>query len=63
MFRYPAPSACQIDAALRSGRADYDGRTGELRIDIDGRGGPEAPGLVAVIEGGGRIGVEDVILF
>ncbi len=34
-----AVSQAQIDNALRSGAAQYNGRTGELSVDSDGRGG------------------------
>ncbi|TFL16584.1 calcium-binding protein [Jannaschia formosa] len=53
----------QIDGALRDGLAAYNGATGELRVDIDGRGGPADAALILVIEGGGKIVAEDFLLF
>ncbi|TFL19259.1 calcium-binding protein [Jannaschia formosa] len=43
-----------------SGAVGYNARTGELRLDIDGDGDRE---LVATIEGGARLGLDDVLLF
>ncbi|GIT93256.1 hypothetical protein JANAI62_37000 [Jannaschia pagri] len=45
------------------GQFTYDSATGEVRIDRDGRDGPEAAQLVAIIEGGGPIDRDDVLLF
>ncbi len=53
----------QVDNALASGAARYDGRTGELWVDRDGRRGPDEAQLIAVIEGGGRVGADDFLLF
>ncbi|TFL17089.1 calcium-binding protein [Jannaschia formosa] len=53
----------QIRAALQNERAFYDTRTGALSVDLDGRRDGEAPTLLAVIEGGGRIEAEDLLLF
>ncbi|TFL18303.1 calcium-binding protein [Jannaschia formosa] len=53
----------QFRAAIRFGLADYDARTGELRIDEDGRRGPGEPVLIATIDGGGRLEIDDVLLF
>ena len=50
-------------AALRAGRALYDGASGALSIDADGAAGPADPVRVAVIEGGGPIALSDVLLF
>ncbi|TFL19261.1 calcium-binding protein [Jannaschia formosa] len=43
-----------------SGAVGYNFRTGELRLDIDGDGDRE---LVATLEGGARLGLDDVLLF
>ncbi|TFL18691.1 calcium-binding protein [Jannaschia formosa] len=53
----------QAQSAVRSGRFDYDRGSGEVRIDLDGQRGPEAPTLVAVLEDGPRLTWEDVLLF
>ena len=53
----------QVDNALASGAARYDGRTGELWVDRDGQRGPDEAQLIAVIEGGGRVGADDFLLF
>ena len=53
----------QIRAALQNERAVYDGQTGELSIDLDGRRDGEVPTLLVTIEGGGRIEAEDLLLF
>ncbi|GIT93182.1 hypothetical protein JANAI62_36740 [Jannaschia pagri] len=45
---------------LQSGSVGYSARTGRLLIDTDGDGDRE---LVATIEGGAVLGLEDVILF
>ncbi len=52
----------QVDNALASGAARYDGRTGELWVDTDGQRGPDEAQLIAVIEGGGRVGADDFLL-
>ncbi|GIT92017.1 hypothetical protein JANAI62_24740 [Jannaschia pagri] len=56
-------TAEQIRDALISGLAGFDGQTGALTVDIDGRDGPEAPQLLLTLEGVGRITAEDVLLF
>ncbi|MDB2407196.1 hypothetical protein N9W17_01515 [Jannaschia sp.] len=48
-----------VQGLLRDGTADYNGRSGELSIDIDGEG----RAVVATLEGGGRIGLDDILLF
>jgi len=53
----------QIDNALRTDTAIYNFRSGEMYIDVDGRGGPAEAELIAVIEGGGKLGVDDFLLF
>ncbi len=53
----------QFNNALRTETAIYDSRTGEMFIDIDGRGGPAEAELIAIIEGGGRLGLDDFLLF
>ncbi|GIT91415.1 hemolysin [Jannaschia pagri] len=53
----------QAANALSSGAFRYDARSGELLIDIDGRRGPEDAVLITIIEGGGPLTAEDVILF
>lgn len=58
-----AVTQAQVRAALEGGRALYDGRTGELRVDPDGRRGPADPELLLVIEGGVPIFAEDLLLF
>ncbi|PWJ12922.1 calcium-binding protein [Jannaschia seohaensis] len=52
----------QIRAAVENGRALYDGASGALSVDLDGRRA-EAPQLLVTIEGGGRIDAEDLLLF
>ena len=49
--------------AIRTGQVAYDGDSGRLRIDTDGRAGPEGFQTVAVLEGGGDLAATDVILF
>ncbi|PWJ21326.1 calcium-binding protein [Jannaschia seohaensis] len=56
-------SAAAAGAAVRSGQFLYDRESGQIRIDRDGAEGTEAPIAVAVIEGGGPIGAQDVLLF
>jgi len=53
----------QINNALRTETAVYNAKTGEMFIDRDGRGGPAEAELIAVIEGGGKLGVDDFLLF
>ncbi|PWJ21822.1 calcium-binding protein [Jannaschia seohaensis] len=43
-----------------SGSVGYNARNGELRLDIDGDGDRE---LVATLEGGARLGLDDILLF
>ncbi|PWJ21820.1 calcium-binding protein [Jannaschia seohaensis] len=43
-----------------TGAVGYDARTGALRLDIDGDGTRE---LVATLEGGARLSLDDVLLF
>ncbi|TFL16471.1 calcium-binding protein [Jannaschia formosa] len=47
---------------LRDGIATYNGRTGEVRLDLDGDG-PGGLQTVLTIEGGGRLGFDDILLF
>ncbi len=56
-------SQVQIENALRTETAIYNASSGEMFIDVDGRRGPEEAQLIAVIEGGGKLGVDDLILF
>ncbi|MDB2407980.1 hypothetical protein N9W17_05630 [Jannaschia sp.] len=58
-----AVTAQQAASALRSEAFSYNRNTGELLVDLDARGGPRDPILIAVIEGGVPIGQEDVLLF
>ncbi|PWJ09848.1 calcium-binding protein [Jannaschia seohaensis] len=53
----------QISNAVRNGLVEYDGRSGALSIDADGRRGPEEAELVVTIEGGGRLGPDELLLF
>jgi len=56
-------SQVQFSNAIRSKTAIYDGSTGMLYIDPDGRNGPLDAVLVATIEGGGRLFADDFLLF
>ncbi|GGL79137.1 matrixin family metalloprotease [Wenxinia marina] len=58
-----AVTKVQAQAALRSGKVEYDIDTGVLRIDPDGAGRGADPALVAVLQGGPGFTYEDVLLF
>ncbi|GIT91413.1 hypothetical protein JANAI62_18700 [Jannaschia pagri] len=58
-----AVTAQLASTALALGTFSYDRRTGELFIDSDGRRGAEAPELIAVLQGGGALTADDVLLF
>ncbi|PWJ20212.1 calcium-binding protein [Jannaschia seohaensis] len=53
----------QIDAALKNGFAWYDRASGELTIDTDGRGGPDDPDVIAIVETTPQLGPDNIILF
>jgi hypothetical protein len=53
----------QAEGALRTGQVSYDAATGALRVDADRAAGPRDPVLIAVLEGGGALAIDDVLLF
>jgi Ca2+-binding RTX toxin-like protein len=53
----------QASRALAAGTFSYDRSTGEVSIDPDGRQGPDAPAIIALIEGARPLAAEDVLLF
>ncbi|GIT91412.1 hypothetical protein JANAI62_18690 [Jannaschia pagri] len=56
-------TAQQVENALTFGAFRYDTTTGELSIDRDGAPGPRSSAVVAVIEGGGPLDGDDILLF